>query len=1119
MLSESDTPSSDERRARIVAELVDALERGESDALPRACREHPDLTRDLRDAAETMASLRSLPGGPNDRCARVGPGSRIAHFRILEEIGRGGMGIVFRARDEHLGREVALKWLASPLLSKGRIEAEASALAKIRHPNIVPIYEIVEGEAGLPAFAMELVDGESLEKIVARAIASGCPQHEGFALLPLGSDTPATPASYERSAASLIAKVADALEHAHQKQLIHRDVKPANILVDRRGEPHLIDFGLVRDLELASSARAGRGPGTAQYMAPEQIDGRGTPIDARTDVFSLGVTLYETLALRRAFSGETTGEIDHKILERDPPALRQLRPGVARDLETICAKAMEKEPARRYASAGELRDDLIAYLEDRPIAARRAGAGARIAKWAKRNPWPAGMAAAAAASCLLAFVGLLRGRHTEALQIQQFVAELRQTALKKLRVRIEGLRGDRNLYNWVEEASKHRKLDGGEASVLLEYENREAETKRLIPELHRQLSDALVKLEPRLRDTPAVAELKTDYDFVRWLEATFAKNEMMRREIADLVESDLRAWRAALPGGDFDALDRFEEKSDRLPSILRDQATITIDVDPPLAVVTLYRYHQQSQVKPGGDSRLVPVLLHPHREPNYPPFLAPGATRQPKFYPGDPALYLEEPPEGSPLRDVDVPFGAPIVDLNGHPVAQAVFVRAVDPKGAAAKVGIRPWDVLARVGGSPVTDRGNSVGYLASVAAGSPYIATFLRGSHATELKLVRGEGLEDDAGVELARADRMLDVPLPGEGLAARFALPDGSFKDTKFPGGAPLGCEGLVSASGTSPDVNARLPCRFEDYPIPTGKYLCVVACAGYATIRIPFEAWGGSRMVIREALLRRDEVPPGFVPVPACEYFFGGDPGVQRPEPLTKRRVEGFWISRFEVSTAEYEEFLNDPQTLASVETRPCRVSRPESVPINLVPRTSSNDGIVTPLWKLEAGRFVPAWDRRLPIHFISWNDAIQYCGWLTKKMESRAAGWTFDLPTSDEWECAARGADARKYTWGNEFNWHFLGNREPQSWPFGRPMPIGTAIFDESPFGVRDMAGSVLEWTSSADPDGKAGRVYRGGYFEAGEDQIQYFRSASHALGQIERPGYHDGFRVVARRAPR
>ena len=329
------------------------------------------------------------------------------------------------------------------------------------------------------------------------------------------------------------------------------------------------------------------------------------------------------------------------------------------------------------------------------------------------------MAAAAAASCLLAFVGLLRGRHTEALQIQQLVAELRQTALKKLRVRIEGLRGDRNLYNWVEEASKHRKLDGGEASVLLEYENREAETKRLIPELHRQLSDALVKLEPRLRDTPAVAELKTDYDFVRWLEATFAKNEMMRREIADLVESDLRAWRAALPGGDFDALDRFEEKSDRLPSILRDQATITIDVDPPLAVVTLYRYHQQSQVKPGGDSRLVPVLLHPHREPNYPPFLAPArrASRS-----STPAI------RRSTSRS---PRGVP-ASRRGCAVRRSDRRSERAPRGTG---GVRPgrrsqggrgesWDSsLGRPGARrrlPVTDRGNSVGYLASVAAGSP---------------------------------------------------------------------------------------------------------------------------------------------------------------------------------------------------------------------------------------------------------------------------------------------------------------------------------------------------------------------------------------------------------------
>ena len=316
------------------------------------------------------------------------PHETLGDFELVRELGRGGMGIVWEARQLSLDRRVALKLLnahtASSSLARFRSEAEAGA--RIRHPGIAAVYAVGEHD-GTAFIAQELVPGN-------RSLADRIDR--------LRRQRQISPRDY-RQIAEVFLAVAHALDAAHRAGVVHRDVKPANILLAPDGQPKLVDFGLARLEGKLSLSRTGTIAGTPFYMSPEQVHGRRTKIGPRTDVYSCGATLYEALTMRRPFEGDTGQVVMRKILDEDPPDPRTLRSRVPRDLAVICRKAMEKAPARRYATAAALAEDLRRFLDDEPIHARPPSRLVRAGKWVRRNA----VLTSAGAVFLVAFVAVL----------------------------------------------------------------------------------------------------------------------------------------------------------------------------------------------------------------------------------------------------------------------------------------------------------------------------------------------------------------------------------------------------------------------------------------------------------------------------------------------------------------------------------------------------------------------------------------------------------------------------------------------------------------------------------------------------------------------------------------
>ena len=335
--------------------------------------------------AESKTGLDAIPVAPGV----VGPVREgvanepplIAGYEILRELGRGGMGVVYHAHQLSLGREVALKVVLAGAHAgwseRSRFRVEAETAARLKHPNVVAIYEVGE-QNRFPYVALELVDGGSLAERMARN--------------PLAPD----------SAAGLAETVARAVEHVHQHGIVHRDLKPANVLMTAEGVPKITDFGLAKWVDVPSGhTQSGAIMGTPSYMAPEQARGEAKLTGPATDVYALGAILYEMVTGRPPFKGATAQETVHQLLTEEPVPPSRLQPQMSRDLETICLRCLQKDPSRRYSGAGALADDLRRYLDGKPIHARPTPSWERVEKWTRRHP---GAAMVLAVSTLAAVV-------------------------------------------------------------------------------------------------------------------------------------------------------------------------------------------------------------------------------------------------------------------------------------------------------------------------------------------------------------------------------------------------------------------------------------------------------------------------------------------------------------------------------------------------------------------------------------------------------------------------------------------------------------------------------------------------------------------------------------------
>jgi serine/threonine protein kinase/WD40 repeat protein/Flp pilus assembly protein TadD len=441
----------------LAEEFLQRRRRGEVPSLCEYVNRYPHLADEIREVFPALVMMDAID--PQSAELHTSLGNRallrgrpalhcLGDFRILREIGQGGMGIVYEAVQESLGRHVALKVLPQAVSGREhfreRFQREARAAARLHHTNIVPIFGVGEDQ-GVLYYAMQFIPGQALDTVLEdikrmRGQAATADPSEQPTLASPGSEAarslltghfetpdasageqglsapaPAAPAPdtgselgnqpesrYYRSIAWLGVQAAEGLAHAHAQGILHRDIKPSNLLLDAHGTIWITDFGLAKTEGGEALTHSGELLGTLRYMAPERFEGKA---DARSDVYALGVTLYEMAALRPPFIGHNRAGLIGQIIIDAPPPLRQLAPLAPRDLETIISKAIARDPGARYATARDLADDLRCFLENRPIKARRSSASERLRRWCRRNPVIAGLSSLIAVLLLMLAVG------------------------------------------------------------------------------------------------------------------------------------------------------------------------------------------------------------------------------------------------------------------------------------------------------------------------------------------------------------------------------------------------------------------------------------------------------------------------------------------------------------------------------------------------------------------------------------------------------------------------------------------------------------------------------------------------------------------------------------------
>ncbi|MCC6670366.1 MAG: protein kinase [Planctomycetes bacterium] len=397
-------PDDDERLESLVAECLRGLWSEGSGAVERVCAEHPELASEIRASIAALGPLTSTPFWSEAQPHRTMPAEdsrvpeQLGDYLLLRRLGGGGMGVVFLAEERALRRRVALKLIRAEHLylpgARKRFHREVTAVAQLQHPGIVKLFSVHQ-QVGIPMLAMEWLEGRSLGEILHALQGRNPAELRGLDLAhAAGIDVAALPAerarvfsgSWVECCLRIVADVADALGHAHSRGVIHRDVKPSNVMLTVQGRAVLIDFGLARLAEPGALTETATQPGSLAYMSPEQVRGDGGRADPRSDLWSLGVTLFELLTLKLPFTAANGESLRRSILEARFPEMRRWNPDLTWEVETVCRSVMDPDAERRYASAAEFAADLDNVLARRPLRARRAGPWLRARRWAQRQP-------------------------------------------------------------------------------------------------------------------------------------------------------------------------------------------------------------------------------------------------------------------------------------------------------------------------------------------------------------------------------------------------------------------------------------------------------------------------------------------------------------------------------------------------------------------------------------------------------------------------------------------------------------------------------------------------------------------------------------------------------------
>ncbi len=868
------------------------------------------------------------------------PWARLGTYRLLSRLGRGGMGLVFEAEDESLGRRVALK-VVRPELSdspaaRERFEREARAVARLRHPHIVTLHGA--GRDGDVRFlVMERLEGQGLDERIEAAAAAG---------RPLGA------ADVLRWGSQL----ARALHYAHERGVVHRDVKPSNVHLTPDGRALLLDFGVARELGSEASTLGAAFVGSLPYAAPEQVAARGA-VDGRTDVYALAATIYEALTGRRLFEGGTTEQLLAAVLHQDPRPPREHLPGLPRDLQTVLLKALEKDPVHRYATAGALADDLDAMLAFRPVSVSPPAAPARALKWLRRHP-----AASAALATGAIALAVLVGREWQASTRE--AREAREQAARLLAAARERVAGF---------DERQAQLAQVEAEVGRLQAAREAEW--LTPEQDALLDDNEARIaDLRLERASFVYETLERLSEAARLDPELAGLDAVRAQLYLALWTDAGRRRDARERDGWARLVREADPSGPAIAAVEAEGRLHFAVPPPDARVDLSRCVDLSTLGRPGEPRYVPVPWGDDAPPAPPGAFALRVSRDHgALRAGDHVIALA----GFPLRDLLLlpDDGVRLLSVDGRRTVEAYDLdRCRDDRAGRPTTAFNRNDPWA----PPAPPRGP-----------------------------VRCEVEHPDGRREARQAEalepllaRVLD-PLAAArrgGVAARVVRED-QVLELELPPGTP------AVPTATPALATARSRVAPGTLALPAGQYLLVVQAPGLQPLRVTCRIDPGQEVQLDLVPRPAGAGPAGCVLVDDEAYVrdaFSPD-GVTAP---------AFWIMEREVLASEWAEFLDDPRTRAAIAAAPRLVLVPREAGRQRSDALWKQDA--EGRWRWPAGA-----SPDLPVTNVSLEDARAYAAWRSERSAAAGEPWRWTVPTWKQWYLAAAGRTGRPHVYGNRF----------------------------------------------------------------------------------------------------